>query len=72
MPQTPHIERHFRASDTIRDIIIGMSDGLTVLCTGRRAVQRECRNGGRGYGWPRRNRGRLGFDGAGRLSGRAQ
>lgn len=30
MPQTPHIERHFRASDTIRDIIIGMSDGLTV------------------------------------------
>jgi vacuolar iron transporter family protein len=30
MPQTPHIERHFTASDTIRDIIIGMSDGLTV------------------------------------------
>jgi len=30
MPQTPHIERHFRASDTIRDIVIGMSDGLTV------------------------------------------
>ncbi len=30
MPQTPHIEHHFTASDTIRDIIIGMSDGLTV------------------------------------------
>ncbi len=30
MPQTPHIERHFTASDTVRDIIIGMSDGLTV------------------------------------------
>lgn len=30
MPQTPHIERHFTASNTIRDIIIGMSDGLTV------------------------------------------
>lgn len=30
MPQTPHVEHHFTASDTIRDIIIGMSDGLTV------------------------------------------
>ncbi len=30
MPQTPHIERHFTAGATIRDIIIGMSDGLTV------------------------------------------
>jgi VIT1/CCC1 family predicted Fe2+/Mn2+ transporter len=30
MPQTPHIEKHFTANDTIRDIIIGMSDGLTV------------------------------------------
>ncbi len=30
MPQTPHIERHFTASESIRDIIIGMSDGLTV------------------------------------------
>ena len=30
MPQTPHIERHFAASDTVRDIVIGMSDGLTV------------------------------------------
>ncbi len=30
MPQTPHIERHFTAGDNIRDIVIGMSDGLTV------------------------------------------
>ena len=30
MPQTPHVEKHFTASETIRDIVIGMSDGLTV------------------------------------------
>jgi VIT1/CCC1 family predicted Fe2+/Mn2+ transporter len=30
MPATPHIERHFRANETVRDIVIGMSDGLTV------------------------------------------
>jgi vacuolar iron transporter family protein len=30
MPQTPHIEKHFTASDVVRDIVIGMSDGLTV------------------------------------------
>jgi vacuolar iron transporter family protein len=30
MPQTPHVEQHFTASETIRDIVIGMSDGLTV------------------------------------------
>jgi len=30
MPQTPHIEKHFTASATVRDIVIGMSDGLTV------------------------------------------
>jgi VIT1/CCC1 family predicted Fe2+/Mn2+ transporter len=30
MPQTPHVERHFTAGDTVRDIVIGMSDGLTV------------------------------------------
>src|ERR1700676_4816159 len=26
----PHREQHFTASDTVRDIVIGMSDGLTV------------------------------------------
>ena len=30
MPQTPHTERHFTAGETVRDIVIGMSDGLTV------------------------------------------
>jgi len=30
MPQTPHTERHFTGSETLRDIVIGMSDGLTV------------------------------------------
>jgi len=30
MPATPHVEKHFEASDTVRDIVIGMSDGLTV------------------------------------------
>lgn len=30
MPQTPHVEHHFTATETIRDIVIGMSDGLTV------------------------------------------
>ncbi len=30
MPQTPHIERHFTGSKIVRDIVIGMSDGLTV------------------------------------------
>jgi len=27
---TPHVEKHFNASDAVRDIVIGMSDGLTV------------------------------------------
>jgi VIT1/CCC1 family predicted Fe2+/Mn2+ transporter len=30
MPTTPHIERHFTATAIVRDIVIGMSDGLTV------------------------------------------
>jgi VIT1/CCC1 family predicted Fe2+/Mn2+ transporter len=30
VPQTPHIERHFTAGEAVRDIVIGMSDGLTV------------------------------------------
>ena len=30
MPQTPHVERHFTAGETVRDIVIGMADGLTV------------------------------------------
>jgi vacuolar iron transporter family protein len=30
VPQTPHVEHHFTASETVRDVVIGMSDGLTV------------------------------------------
>ena len=30
MSQTPHIEKHFTASESVRDIVIGLSDGLTV------------------------------------------
>jgi VIT1/CCC1 family predicted Fe2+/Mn2+ transporter len=30
MPVTPHIEKHFTASESVRDVVIGMSDGLTV------------------------------------------
>ena len=28
--ETPHIERHFTAGEVVRDVVIGMSDGLTV------------------------------------------
>jgi VIT1/CCC1 family predicted Fe2+/Mn2+ transporter len=30
LPQTPHVEHHFTAGDNVRDVVIGMSDGLTV------------------------------------------
>jgi VIT1/CCC1 family predicted Fe2+/Mn2+ transporter len=30
MPQTPHVEKHFTGGAIVRDIVIGMSDGLTV------------------------------------------
>src|SRR6516225_7527011 len=30
MPQTPHTETHFTGGELVRDIVIGMSDGLTV------------------------------------------
>jgi len=30
MPVTSHIEKHFTATATVRDIVIGMADGLTV------------------------------------------
>ena len=30
MPLTPHVEKHFTGSEVVRDIVIGMSDGLTV------------------------------------------
>ncbi len=30
MARKPHIERHFTAGEVVRDVVIGMSDGLTV------------------------------------------
>lgn len=30
MPATPHLEKHFTAGQAVRDVVIGMSDGLTV------------------------------------------
>ncbi len=30
MPGVPHIEKHFTAGNFVRDVVIGMSDGLTV------------------------------------------
>jgi VIT1/CCC1 family predicted Fe2+/Mn2+ transporter len=30
MPATPHVESHFTASASVRDVVIGMADGLTV------------------------------------------
>lgn len=30
MPSTPHTETHFTSSEVVRDIVIGMADGLTV------------------------------------------
>jgi VIT1/CCC1 family predicted Fe2+/Mn2+ transporter len=30
MPAAPHTEHHFKSTETVRDIVIGMSDGLTV------------------------------------------
>jgi VIT1/CCC1 family predicted Fe2+/Mn2+ transporter len=30
MPQTPHVESHFTGGERVRDVVIGMADGLTV------------------------------------------
>lgn len=30
MPTIPHVEHHFESSETVRDVVIGMADGLTV------------------------------------------
>jgi len=30
MPTVPHVEKHFMATETVRDVVIGMADGLTV------------------------------------------
>jgi VIT1/CCC1 family predicted Fe2+/Mn2+ transporter len=41
MPTSPHVETHFRSSESVRDVVIGMADGLTVpfaLAAGLSAV----------------------------------
>src|SRR5580658_4992306 len=41
MPTAPHVEAHFRSSESVRDVVIGMADGLTVpfaLAAGLSAV----------------------------------
>ena len=30
MPTIPHVEKHFLGSESVRDVVIGMADGLTV------------------------------------------
>jgi vacuolar iron transporter family protein len=30
MPSIPHVEKHFTGSEIVRDVVIGMADGLTV------------------------------------------
>ncbi len=30
MPNTPHVEKHFTSGEVVRDVVIGMADGLTV------------------------------------------
>jgi len=39
IPRQAHIERHFTATETVRDIVIGMSDGLTVPFNGAERFQ---------------------------------
>jgi hypothetical protein len=30
MPATPHVEKHFTATETVRDVVIGMADELSL------------------------------------------
>jgi hypothetical protein len=30
VPTIPHVEKHFTGSESVRDVVIGMADGLTV------------------------------------------
>jgi len=51
MPQTPHVERHFTAGERVRDVVIGMSDGVDGSLRvggrafGRRQLDRHHRHG---------------------------
>src|SRR5260370_7685240 len=71
MPQTPHVETHFTSSERIRDIVIGMSDGLTVpFALARRPVRRRGVDRHRDHGRPGRGPRRGDRDVSRRLSGR--
>ena len=39
MPVTPHLERHFTGTESVRDVVIGMADGLTVPFARRRGYR---------------------------------
>jgi hypothetical protein len=44
MPATPHIEKHFTTSESVRDVVIGTADGLTIpfaLTAGRGGQHRR-------------------------------
>ena len=75
MPQTPHVEKHFTASETVRDIVIGMSDGLTVPFALAAGLSSAVEATGTGdwhhyHGGAGRGRSRGDCDGPGRLLGR--
>ncbi len=58
MPTSPHVETHFRSSESVRDVVIGMADGLTVpfaLAAGLSAIAVSAGDCG---GGPCRDRGR--------------
>jgi hypothetical protein len=71
-PRTTHREAHFTGSATVRDVVIGMSDGLTVpfaLAAGLSGAVNSSFVVGRRRGG---NGGGLHGDGARRLAGRAK
>ena len=52
MPMKQHTEQHFTASDSVRDMVIGMSDGLTVpFALGSRTDRSDQRNRAHRYCW---------------------
>ena len=46
MPLTRHAEQHFTSGEAVRDIVIGMSDGLTVPFATGACVAAACSAGG--------------------------
>ncbi len=69
MPSVEHVEKHFTATAAVRDIVIGMADGLTVPFASGRWINGSDRvHGHRGDRGIRGNCGRLDCDGTGRIS----